>query len=227
MDEALLREACRNYDEMRMKQLVQSLKTQPIHTFSKRYEKEKQRIIWQHERYNIITNQFEGHKLPKRFWRVLLIAALLFLSLVGTALAFEPVRHYIFSYFDGTDIIFQNDQIRDSLNECFTYIPQGYVLEKEEHDRIHNYYLYTDGSQNELVISTIENGGVVSINSENVGYEIIEINGQIGFLVERDTGLIVTWSTGKYTHRIVADITQTSRISKEDIILIAKSRITK
>ena len=49
MDEALLREACRKYDEMRIEQLMQSLDMQPIHIFSKQYEKEKYKIIRRYE----------------------------------------------------------------------------------------------------------------------------------------------------------------------------------
>lgn len=225
MDEALLREACRKYDETRMEQLMQSLEMQPVHLFGKQYEKDKNKIIRQYESYSISRNQFGGRKISKKTIRILLVAALLLALLVASALAFEPVRHYIFSFFDGTDIIFNNDQTKDSLNESFTYIPQGYVLEKEEHDRFHNYYLYTDENRNELVISTMKNGSVVSINSEDIGYERVEIDGQTGFLVERDTGLILTWSSGKYTHRIVADISDTTQITREEILLIANSRI--
>ena len=115
-------------------------------------------------------------------------------------------------------------KIQDTLKESYPYIPQGYTLEKEEHDRKHNYYLYADENQNELVISTMKNGSVVSVNSEGVGVQIVIIQGQTGFLTERDNGLILVWSTGKYTHRIVADITETANISREEVLRIASSR---
>ena len=118
----------------------------------------------------------------------------------------------------------RNNKTKDSLKESYPYIPQGYTLEKEEHDRKHNYYLYADENQNELVISTMKNGSVVSVNSEEVGVQIVIIQGQTGFLTERDNGLILVWSTGKYTHRIVADITETANISREDVLRIASSR---
>ena len=118
----------------------------------------------------------------------------------------------------------RKDQAKDSLKESYPYIPQGYTLEKEEHDSKHNYYLYIDENQNELVISTMKNGTVVSVNSEGVGVQIVDIQGQIGLLTERDNGLILVWSTGKYTHRIVADVTKTANISREDVLRIAGSR---
>ena len=224
MDEALLREACRNYDEMRLEQLMHSLDMQPVHLFSKQYEKEKNRIIRQYERYSISRNQFSGRKISKKTIRFLLVAALLLALLVASALAFEPVRHYIFSCFDGTDIIFSDDQIKDSLNESFTYIPQGYVLEKEEHDKISNYFIYRDENKNKIVISSMENGSTVFINTEDVGYEEIRIEEYIGYYVERENAMILTWSTGRYHHIITADITKSSQVTKADVFKIACSR---
>ena len=224
MDEALLREACRKYDETRMEQLMQSLEMQPVHLFGKQYEKDKNNIIRQYESYSISRNQFGGRKISKKTIRILLVAALLLALLVASALAFEPVRHYIFSFFDGTDIIFNNDQTKDSLNESFTYIPQGYVLEKEEHDKISNYFVYRDKNKNKIVISSMENGSAVFINTEDVGYEEIKIREYTGYYVERDNAMILTWSTGKYHHIITADITESSRVTKADIFKIAYSR---
>ena len=224
MDEALLREACRKYDETRMEQLMQSLEMQPVHLFGKQYEKDKNKIIRQYESYSISRNQFGGRKISKKTIRILLVAALLLALLVASALAFEPVRHYIFSFFDGTDIIFNNDQTKDSLNESFTYIPQGYVLEKEEHDKISNYFVYRDKNKNKIVISSMENGSAVFINTEDVGYEEIKIREYTGYYVERDNAMILTWSTGKYHHIITADITESSRVTKADIFKIAYSR---
>ena len=83
MDEALLREACRKYDEMRMERLMQSLEMQPVHIFSKQYEKEKSRIIRQYECYSIGQNQFSGRKISKKTIRIVLVAALL-LALLPT-----------------------------------------------------------------------------------------------------------------------------------------------
>lgn len=225
MDEALLREACRKYDETRMEQLMQSLEMQPVHLFGKQYEKEKNRIIRQYERYSISRNQFSGRKISKKTIRILLVAALLLALLVASALAFEPVRHYIFSYFDGTDIIFHDYQIRDSLNERFTYIPQGYTLEREERSKVLNYFVYIDDNKNELVISSARNGSKVFINTEDVGFDEFEIQGLKGYYVKRNDGLIVTWSTGKYHHIIDADVSETSHISIEELIKIANSRI--
>lgn len=224
MDEALLREACRKYDETRMEQLMQSLEMQPVHLFGKQYEKDKNKIIRQYEIYSISRNQFSGRKISKKTIQILLVAALLLALLVASALAFEPVRHYIFSFFDGTDIIFNNDQTKDSLNESFTYIPQSYVLEKEEHDKISNYFVYRDKNKNKIVISSMENGSAVFINTEDVGYEEIKIREYTGYYVERDNAMILTWSTGKYHHIITADITESSRVTKADIFKIAYSR---
>ena len=226
MNDVWLREVCRNYDEIRIEKLVQSLKMQPTHTFSKRYEKEKQRIIRQSECYNINTKQYEEYKRRTSIWRVLLIAALLLALLVGTALAFESVLHYIFSYFDGTDIIFHNDHIQDSLDECFTYIPQGFILEIEERERGSNYFVYKDKNNHRISILSIKNGSSVFINTEGIGYEEIIIHDQTGYFVERDECFILSWSTGRYTHTIYADKSRTSCISKDDVLKIAESRTT-
>ena len=225
MDEALLREACRKYDEMRMEQLMQSLEKKPVHLFSKQFEKEKYKIIRQYESYSISLNQISGRKISKKMIRILLVAALLLALLVASALAFEPVRHYLFSFFDGTEIIFSDDQIKDSLNESFTYIPQGYVLEKEEHNKMSNYFVYRDKNKNKIVISSMENGSTVFINTEDVGYEEVDVQGFTGYYVERSDGLILVWSTGKYHHIIDIDITEASSITREDILEIARSRV--
>ena len=155
---------------------------------------------------------------------LLLAAALLLLLLLGTALAFEPVRHYIFTYFDGTDIVFRDEHIHDSLNETFSYIPKGYTLKEERHDKISNYQVYNDNNLNELVISSSKNGSSIFINTEDASFEEVDILGITGYYVERDDGLILTWSSGKYHHIVDADITETSHITKEDIIKIACSR---
>lgn len=224
MDDDLLREACRNYDEIRLEQLMHSLDMQPVHLFSKQYEKEKNKIIRQYESYSISRNQFSGRKISKKTIRILLVAALLLALLVASALAFEPVRHYIFSYFDGTDIIFSDDQIKDSLNESFTYIPQGYVLEEEQHTKLSNDFTYLDSFQNSIDIHTAKNGSSVFINSENKGYEEIDIQGFTGYFVEQENEFILTWSTGKYHHILTAGISTTTHISKDDILKIARSR---
>lgn len=223
MHDDLLKAVCRRYDALRLEQLVQSLQTNPQHTFSSRFEAEKQRILQSAGSPGNTDRQTDRKRRPK-LGRVLLIAALLLLLLAATALAFEPVRHYVFSYFDGTNIIFHNDQTRDSLKERFTYIPQGYVLEKEECDTFSNYWVYRDKNRNKLVISSMQNGSSIFINTEDVGYEEIEIQGFRGYCVERNDGLILTWSTGKYHHIIDADLSETSCISIEELIKIANSR---
>ena len=223
MHDDLLKALCRRYDALRLEQLVQSLQTNPPHTFSSRFEAEKQRILQSAGSPGNTDRQTDRKRRPK-LGRVLLIAALLLLLLAATALAFEPVRHYVFSYFDGTNIIFHNDQTRDSLKERFTYIPQGYVLEKEECDTFSNYWVYRDKNRNKLVISSMQNGSSIFINTEDVGYEEIEIQGFRGYCVERNDGLILTWSTGKYHHIIDADLSETSCISIEELIKIANSR---
>ena len=105
MDEKTIKAACRSYDEQRLERLMQTLDAAPAHTFSRRYEKRKQAILRRYESYSPGQNRLHGHRLSKKTVRVLLAAALLLLLLLGTALAFEPVRHYIFTYFDGTDIV--------------------------------------------------------------------------------------------------------------------------
>ena len=226
MDEALLREACRKYDEMRMERLMQSLEMQPVHIFSKQYEKEKSRIIRQYECYSIGQNQLSGRKISKKTIRIVLVAALLLALLVASALAFEPVRHYIFSYFDGTDIIFNNDQTKDSLNESFTYIPQGYALKKEERKKGSNYFVYKDKNNHRISILSTKNGSSVFVNTEGIGYEEVAIHDHTGFFVERDECFILSWSTGRFTHTIYADKSQSSYITKEDVLRIAESRQT-
>lgn len=223
MHDDLLKALCRRYDALRLEQLVQSLQTNPPHTFSSRFEAEKQRILQSAGSPGNTDRQTDRKRRPK-LGRVLLIAALLLLLLAATALAFEPVRHYVFNHFDGTDIIFHNDQTRDSLKERFTYIPQGYVLEKEECNTFSNYWVYSDKNRNKLVISSMQNGSSIFINTEDVGYEEIEIQGFRGYCVERNDGLILTWSTGKYHHIIDADLSETSYISIEELIKIANSR---
>ena len=64
----------------------------------------------------------------------------------------------------------------------------------------------------------------IFINTEDATFEKVDILGFAGYYVERDDGLILTWSSGKYHHIVDADITETSRITKEDIIKIARSR---
>ena len=224
MDEKTIKAACRSYDEQRLERLMQTLDAAPAHTFSRRYEKRKQAILRRYESYSPGQNRLHGHRLSKKTVRVLLAAALLLLLLLGTALAFEPVRHYIFTYFDGTDIVFHNEGMHDSLKESFPFIPSGYTLEKELHDKQSNYYVYRDENKNRLIISSQENGSSVFLNTEDVGYEIVQIQEYTGYYVERNNGLILAWSTGKYHHIIEADVTKTSHIEKEDIINIAKSR---
>ena len=223
MHDDLLKALCRRYDALRLEQLVQSLQTNPPHTFSSRFEAEKQRILQSAGSPGNTDRQTDRKRRPK-LGRVLLIAALLLLLLAATALAFEPVRHYVFSYFDGTDIIFHNDQTRDSLKERFTHIPQGYVLEKEECNTFSNYWVYSDKNRNKLVISSMQNGSSIFINTEDVGYEEIEIQGHEGFFVDRENCFILVWATGRYCHKIYVNKTETSCITKEDIFSIANSR---
>ena len=227
MDDSVLKAACRSYDEQRIAQTVQSFAAAPAHTFSRQFETKKQKILRRHESYSLGQNRFYGRRLPKKAARVLLAAALLLLLLLGTALAFEPVRHYIFTYFDGTDIIFRDDGRKDSLKETFTYIPEGYLLEEERHSKESNYYLYRDKKRNKLSIYSEINGGSVFINTEDVDYTEVVIQGFVGYYVERNDGLILTWSTGKYSHTIGADINSTTNLTKADILKIATSRILK
>ena len=224
MDDSVLKAACRSYDEQRIAQTVQSFAAAPAHTFSRQFETKKQKILRRHESYSLGQNRFYGRRLPKKAARVLLAAALLLLLLLGTALAFEPVRHYIFTYFDGTDIIFRDDGRKDSLKETFTYIPEGYVLQSEDHSRIANVLTYIDKNNNQLTITSTYNGSTLSINSEDTECETIEINDSSAILIERETSFILSWSSGKVSHLLVADRSETAPITKKDIIKIAESR---
>ncbi len=227
MDEKTIKAACRSYDEQRLERLMQTLDAAPAHTFSRRYEKRKQAILRRYESYSPGQNRLHGHRLSKKTVRVLLAAALLLLLLLGTALAFEPVRHYIFTYYDGTDIIFRDDGRKDSLNEIFTYIPEGYALESKDLSRIANVFTYIDQNNNQLTITSTYNGSTLSINSEDTACETIKINDSTGILIERETSFILSWSSGKISHLLIADRSETTHITKKDVIKIAESRIVK
>ena len=162
---------------------------------------------------------------PGRRFLILAAAILLTLMLLGGTIASEPVRYYILTHFDGTDIIFKNEYVEDSLNERYNYIPSGFALMKEEHNSMGNYWSYRDAYGNRLDIDTTKNGSTMFINTEGVGYEEVEIQGHSGFYVERpgDCRMLV-WSTGKYHHIVSTDLTETSHVTREDMFRIANER---
>lgn len=227
-DENLLKQACNEAELIRLKKLINEIDKQPDHIFSKEFKKKKSQILKKYSSYNTETGKIKARGLSSKTARIILIAAVIASLLVASAVAYAPFRKFIVSEFtQGTEIVFYSTNGKDYLNETYSYIPSGYTLKEREKSKHICSHVYQNENDDMIMIQTAPNETAITINTEDVGYEKVDINGSVGFFVERDNSFILTWSTSKYNHIINASNSGTSGINRDEIIKIAQSRTKK
>ena len=158
--------------------------------------------------------------------KVLLIAAIILLIAVFTAFAFEPIRSFVFKvYSDCTEFVFHSGEKSegDYLYAVYTYIPEEYVLVSNTKAKLTQEIVYKNGNNRIIIQSGDNSDSVLIIDTENAEHGEMQINNYDGYYSITDRSIILTWSSGKYNHVILAD--KCDAITLDEVVYIAQSAI--
>ena len=220
ISDQMLAEALAAENERRLNAYLTELQERPAFPLSGRAEKRLLRAL------SDLQRSAAGGRVRrperKKLVRALLIAALLIALLFVAAMAYAPLRNAILRNLGGeVELVFQRDGGNDRLEGKYSYLPDGYSLVPEEKNRVRGILEYQNDDAT-ITIYSMKNGGTFLIDTDGKEAEKIVINGSPGYLIETDTSIHLTWTTGTYCHMISAD--RTPAITREEVIKIAQSR---
>lgn len=155
--------------------------------------------------------------------KAVLVAVIIILILAITAMAITPLRNLIIKvYKDCTDIVFNLENRNDFLYAKYDYIPERYKLKSDSQKDYYQFVVYTSGCNNLNISTFINEKSVAVIDTENAETSEIMVGDMQGYYSITEKKIILIWSTGKYNHRISADLTD--EITIDTLVKIAQSR---
>ena len=182
------------------------LKDVPEHEFSEDYYDKMKKLtgISLNPDMNEEKKQ-TSRRIPRLKLRYLLIAALLAALTCGTVMAVEPLREKVMQiierrFSDHTDVTFEQikgrmEKEKEVPDEFIkvepAYVPEGYVLESSLEDATQYWYTnaYINGEKKGFFYSqTAVKDYDVSITSDGSKAEIVQINGNEGYLFHDEYG---------------------------------------
>lgn len=152
------------------------------------------------------------------------ITALLAAAVMSVGALRNAVIEMIFNTTDvGTDINFveapaPDEPVDPESKAGFGYLPEGFVLVKEDvKSRMEN-YMYENGEQYFYVgITQITDGGSTTIDTENAEIEYMTINGWQAIYSEKPEVQILFWADDAYSYCI------SGNIGRDEIVQIAQN----
>lgn len=189
-------------------------------TFTKEFEQRMQKLIDREQKFYFYWINTVGK-------RVAMIALVLLVCLTTVTFSVKALREPFLSfivetYERFTNIIFVKDENEAQVNFekiIPDYIPEGYsVTDIKADSTIFYEILYSGEDENSYILySQNTNGAGVQINTENVGYEELNINNNLAF-----------YYSNKGINTIIVDgknyfFTIEGTVTKEEIIKIAES----
>lgn len=137
----------------------------------------------------------------------------------------EPVVRFITEVFETfTSVLFVNDEPDTSVTEMKTvvpaYIPEGYVVERQTSDGKMMYrvvYYSADTNRRIYYTQNRDDAGALSINTENIEYHTVDVNGLEGLAYIQNNTTSVMFAYGDYT------FTVRGALLEEELLQIAAS----
>lgn len=232
-DDSIFVQACVEAEYLMAEKLFNELNNEQGFEFSRRYKRERQRIIRQVEKNHLTTInhdtssiKFTSYKTLRRVIRVGIVAAILLTLVIATAVAYGSFREYVlYEESDFSWLEFTRTEGSDRLYADYTYIPDGYILIEEIKDNGLQVLTYENDKGNCLTVVSLENEtSILGLNTEGVDLEDVDINGIAGICCENMGSTTITWCTGKYNHTISGETQDDETLNKEDLIKMGCSR---
>ena len=222
-----LKEACMLAEEMCYEDLLERFEAQPVVLIpTGQYERISRLIYGRSFSKTVNSHRKDKNKSSKRFKTALLVAAIIIILLSVSATAFSPIRDFFMKiYRDCTEIVFNVTDKDDYLFAEYAYIPEGYKKEKDIRNKsAKNQSMLYQKDKKIIKINTMRNKhSSTFIDTENAKTGEVFVNGRTGYYSITETSFILVWSTGKYSHCIVADENE-GLVSIETLVKIAQSR---
>lgn len=158
--------------------------------------------------------------------RVASIVVVLLVSAIITTFSVKALREPVVRFFTEvferfTSVLFTNDE--PSLNFEATepaYIPEGYVVEQQFSDdtTMHRIHYYNAQSNTYIrYMQSWNDSGSLGINTENIAYHTVDINGLEGITFTQNASPVVMFVHNGYTFTIMGTL------SEEELVRIAAS----
>lgn len=192
-------------------------------TFTKDFEEKMQKLIESERKF-----YFYWVNTVRKRVAIIILAIIISLTSAtfGVKAIREPVIRFIIETFEKfANIIFVNEEpetLTDDFifeKETLSYIPEGFVLETEIDNGTIYQVLYTNTEVNStlMYIQQINDNSTMQLNTENVTYENMTINGNQAIFYSNLGTQTIVFSNNKYVYTIA------TTESKEELIKIAES----
>lgn len=158
----------------------------------------------------------------KRVAAAIILAAAL---AIGSLTAYgyrEQIRDFFIQIYEEYIVLeISGEQMSSTITEPYEvrYIPNGYVMIKEDFTRMHTYYEWVNDTNKILSFSQFGLGADINLNGEDGNMIVIEHNDLHIYCIQYDDSISYTWNDGKY----ILDIHDRTLLPLEEILLIIDS----
>ncbi len=188
-------------------------------TFSEVFERKMQKLIaFQKKSYFYLINTVGK--------RVAIIVLALVISLTATAFSVKAIREAVIEFFIETftthsEVSVEGDEIPFEMEFERVepqYLPEGFTLSRDLSDEISCFIEYTNTEKDIINYSQYRNvGDTLSIDTENIDFETVYINGLEGVMYENKGVNRIIFGDKKYFYDMEG------AISIEELLKIAES----
>ncbi len=188
-------------------------------TFSEAFEKKMQKLIRvQKKSYFYMINTVAK--------RVALIVLAIIITLTTTAFSVKAIREAIIEFFVETFTTHSEVSVEGEEIPIYTefervepqYLPDGFILSRDLSEKYTCYIVYIDSEANTICYSqNINDGTPFAVDTEDVDFETIYINGLEGIIYENKDINRITFGDEKYFYDIYG------QISMDELQKIAES----
>lgn len=185
----------------------------PAYQHSKGYEKAIRRLFDK-------TRNNRYHRLTKRGFRALLIAAILLVIAIATTAVALPKSNIILTFYEGNAYITNTNKTAYSQIEQLQikYIPDNFVLSEEDCANSYQCYQYTDNTNNQLYFSVSKLPSNTKCHFDTSGtYERITVNNVNYIFADNDKKRLILWYTDTNFYMCEGNI------SRDELLTIAQN----
>lgn len=172
--------------------------------------------------------------LPRLFYRVSMVLAVLMIVSLTSVITVEAVRVRFLNFMievekEFTSLSLQPSAPTDALpkgnwSDCYmpTYIPEGYKLIHEENMKMMKQLTYQNAEGKVINYSQFDSSTSVGLDTENAAVENIEVNGFEGLLIIKGEYVSVAWSDRESIFTLLTSLDRAEALRVAQSVKIAE-----
>lgn len=161
-------------------------------------------------------------KVRKIIAAAIILAAALAIGTLTVCANRDQIRDFFIQVYEGYIVLkISGDPMSSTITEHYEvkYIPNGYVMIKEDFTILNTYYEWVNDTNKTLSFSQWSLGADINLNGEDGNMIVIEHNDLHIYCIQYDDSISYTWNDGKY----ILDIHDRTGLPIDEIMKIIDS----